>query len=286
MQTSLMESVREMESVGETGQEICIFQRQFDMAELTQDGYTDAVDEWSSNKWFIRSPVSAHIRMTRRENLRSFGVVLKSMFEQRYIDRDDEPYFGRELSTGAIPPKWSFIVSEPASYTREKQYIRIYADEQIVTCYECNGTGKIPHDKCNGTGRLKCPDRKCHSGMVTVTDKQITTIIKPDGSTDKYTVTTKRQVVCKKCMGAGTIIDLECHGTGLMQCPTCLGTGKLLSFPVLVATFIPRTDYRVMNPSELPDKKIYRPKGWFRKEKLSGNILVDRTGIDLGESPT
>ncbi len=84
MQTALIESAGEMEStsgmmesVKETEQEICIFQGQFEMAELTQEGYTDAVDEWSSGKWFIRSPVSAYIRMTRRENMRDFGTVLK-----------------------------------------------------------------------------------------------------------------------------------------------------------------------------------------------------------------
>jgi len=279
MQTALMKSVRG------TGEEICVFQRQFEMAELTQEGFSNTVDEWSSSKWFIRSPVSAHIRMERRQNTHSFGIVLKSMFEQRYITRDDEPYFGGELCTGEIPPKWSVIVPPPGSYTREKRYVRIFADEQVVSCYECNGTGKIPHDKCNGTGRLACPNRKCRNGMVTVTDKRTISISKPDGGTDKYTVRTKRQVVCKKCMGVGTIIDQECNGTGLMQCPTCLGTGKLVSFPVLVATFIPRTDYWVMNPTALPDRKIYRPKGWFRKERLSGIMLVDRTGIDLGEIP-
>ncbi len=268
-----------------TKQKTSPFQHEFEVQEQTQEQFVKSLDGWSSRKWLIRSPLSAHIRIDRRQNMRSFGVALTSLFERRHIIRDDEPYFGGELCRGEMPPRWSFIVSPPDSYIRQRREARIYADERVVWCDECKGTGLVIHKECGGTGRLPCPNEKCVDGMVTFTGKDTVTVRNPDGRIDTYAAATERERPCGRCHGVGDIHHRECNGSGKVECSRCLGTGKLLSFPMLVSVFTPVTDYQVINPTALPHRKIYRPGGWLRKEKLSGIMLVDRTGVELGEIP-
>ena len=111
------------------GQESGSFQYQFGAEEQIQEQFTRIVDDWSDSKWFTRSPLSSHIYMDRCQNLRGFGVVLKSMFEMRYIIRDDE----RCTHCGACIT----ICPTEALYMDKKSMKVIFDDTKCIACELC-----------------------------------------------------------------------------------------------------------------------------------------------------
>jgi hypothetical protein len=81
-------------------------------------------------------------------------------------------------------------------------------------CKACLGLGLADCQKCSGTARVKCTNRGCVGGMVTVK------------AGDRLGHSLEHQERCKICGGVGVIACEKCRGSGAVLCKTCNGTGE------------------------------------------------------------
>ena len=85
-------------------------------------------------------------------------------------------------------------------------------------CRLCFGTRRSDCPECNGTGYIKCPNKDCSNGKITVLDSDSTKNIKRIESVHP-------NKPCPACRGVGWIRCSECTGTGACTCRECGGSG-------------------------------------------------------------
>lgn len=155
-----------------------------------------------------------------------------------------------------------------------------------VTCAICSGHGKIECNDCKGKGEKKCGNLiwGCNGSGKVFDDKtrknKTCTKCKGKGKIKCKTCKTKGEIACSRCSSKGVVVCSKCSGKktitckvcygdqkryGLVDCPTCLTNGKLISF------YYVTTDINV-----LEDKNLIRYEtGVLIKDSKFKEILYD-----------
>ena len=82
-------------------------------------------------------------------------------------------------------------------------------------CAGCSGLGVQDCTQCKSAGRVKCTNKGCVNGWITVKDA--------NSLTPKSTMTHRE--VCAVCSGSGFMACPDCRGVGTTPCKLCSGSG-------------------------------------------------------------
>lgn len=246
------------------------------------------LDEWSKRETFVKNNLSRLITISEIKNEAHYVLVLKTLYEERRIEQAHEPYKGQPVFTEPLlniweePAETNGVVQPPSGFKQETRNIRLKAEEEVKTCYECHGAGEVTCPTCNRTGREVCPE--CHgscrvrcsacwgSGSVSETETETYQEYNPStGRTETKTRTKIVQRQCSNCGGSGRITCPRCHGFGWITCRTCSGRGvitcpvcegykALLWYHVLVVDFKPCKDSTIPLSNDISLKEDDREK--------------------------
>jgi len=239
------------------------------------------LDEWSKGKTFVKNNLSRYITISEIKNEEQYVLVLRTLYEERKIEQTHESYKGQPVFTEPLldiweePAETNGVVQPSTGFKQETRNIRLKAEEEVKTCYECDGEGEVTCPACNRTGREVCP--RCHgscqvrcracggSGSVSETVTETYEEYNPDtgrNETKTRTKTVRRQclncigsgrVTCPRCHGSGWITCRTCSGSGVITCPVCKGYKELLWYHALVVDFKPCKDSTIPLPDDIKE---------------------------------
>ncbi|MCS7189493.1 MAG: hypothetical protein NZ933_06800 [Bacteroidia bacterium] len=147
-----------------------------------------------------------------------YRLEMRNLIESRTIEEVEMPYKGGRISSGGRIDPWEYIERIEVDYSQlpieSREYLLdpIPGCDEVYTCEECKGDGKISCEICSGTGNIICP--KCEG------DRHLR-CRNCDGH---------GEVRCRKCYGAGRVKDYrskgyircdKCHGRGYYPCSEC-----------------------------------------------------------------
>lgn len=181
------------------------------------------LNAWSDARPLWRRPAlgrMASIRQIRHENI--YWYTLRVLYETREPEQTvEEP--DRQMTT--IKPerklgRWDAPLPPPNGFEDDAGgIVRLPGSTRVVSCDDCNGTGRKVCLRCNGNGRIRAPANPAPPADPAPPAKPMTS------SPATANVTAPAQVAA-----APRIIPCpDCEGSGGLQCPRCGGESRLIT---------------------------------------------------------
>jgi phage FluMu protein Com len=201
------------------------------------------------------------VKITKARELRSYRVVLDSLFEKRHSTRKEEPFEGGGVPAATVTEAnirvWSYPYATATEFRKDTKENAVEESREVRPCKTCGGRKAMKCDGCSGGGVIAC--LTCMTKGVTVCPRcggegyrevQTGTRSKPQRCNCIGGRYAGSDVVCGNCNGTGTVYREEpvyqavpctcgtgkvrcpkCGGHGRLPCPTCTGSGKLPCSP-------------------------------------------------------
>jgi len=180
-----------------------------------------------------------------------------------------------------------FQISRPSSFVKEKHSYRINGSQNISTCYNCRGKGKVTCPSCNGRGEVKCSacsgkgyvtctrcDGKGYIERIEYNYEKKENITKQEKCSYCYNGTKK----CYTCDGSGIVKCSRCNSSGIVTCSTCSGYGELISYDVLDIEDFPEKQIKYAIFSNIEQSKLKSING-----KIICKLLSESGKLNISE---
>lgn len=225
---------------------------------LTADEAKDVLKIWAGKGLFRQKNLADNLKIDEINTHSFFKVQFNSQYESRQIVTESVAFSGGYIDDkGNEPSLWEIEVVPPSDFEKSSERVKVPHSENVTTCHNCSGSGKVSCSSCGGSGRTTCFG--C-GGAGRITRYQQKSEYDYYTKQTRYTTETVYET-CYSCSGAGQVSCSSCGGNGRQQCRTCEGYGKIKTYKMLSVQFTNRTWTNAVNNSELPNKKLLKSSG-------------------------
>ena len=195
------------------------------------------IDRWSEENasFFYRPGLGRLVELDHRTDSRAYVLDLSSFYEERSLVPRSEPYRGEPLTPGHFEGLWSIEVLPQKLYEEEARELVVPGSEEVSSCVNCGGDGRVRCSRCNGDGIhtcAKCDGKKlltcgsCH-GQGRVNCGSCSCGEATCSSCGGRGINSSDSRSCQSCNGRGKCRCGNCNGRGERECGTCSGNRKV-----------------------------------------------------------
>jgi hypothetical protein len=226
-----------------------------ELVALPEDEAREAINRWSDGFFRIRF-LGDKIFLNKVTPCYSYNVRLRTQYEERNVVTACEPYHGQQIDNYGRPPEpWSIEVRCPNEYEERSEIIRVPHTDRISRCPQCAGVGEVSCRRCHGTGQTAC---SWCGGMGFIQRMEMQPGPNIQGQPSMRPVMVRSH--CPSCFN-GRVSCSTCGGNGRITCSTCEGTCQVCLFEQLTVRFRNKSDYEVLDTTEVPDENFEKLKG-------------------------
>jgi phage FluMu protein Com len=236
------------------------------------------------------------VKIIKARELRSYRVVLDSLFERRQVTRKEEPFEGGSVPAATVTEAnvrvWSYPYATATEFrggtrenvvegSKEVRPCKTCEGQKTVTCDACSGRRIVVCSNCGGSGDFRCGlcEGKGYRQVHTSTRQRQERCYCSGGywSDGKPCVRCNGQGwypvdepvyqavpctcgtgrrKCSLCDGHKQIRCPTCTGSGKLPCSPCKATGQMLSYLAVVQTFEPATQTLSVPCAGVKDQRI------------------------------
>jgi hypothetical protein len=224
------------------------------------------LNEWSSTGFFRVRRLGDRMTIDEIRTLSSYTVRLRTQYEDRSVSRASRPYLGGAIDDhGMALRPWDIHVAAPENFEDRTEQLPVPHTESVHTCAPCSGFGKVNCGPCQGWGKVTCT--WCNGrGYRERTELRTTT--GPGGQPQTESVTVRDNCTCFD----GKVNCTHCNGHGKVQCATCAGSGRVVSFDLLTVQFRAVWLVEYVNTTQVPEEQMKQAVGTVLADERANRI--------------
>lgn len=175
------------------------------------------LNAWSDARPWLRRPAlgrMAAIRQIRHDNV--YWYTLRVLYETREPAQTvEEPDRQKaKIKLEREPGLWEVSLPAPQEFESDAGgAVRIPGSTRVISCDDCNGTGRTVCPRCNGNGRIPAP-----ADPVPRSNSLPGSLITADSTAPAQVAAEPRIIPCP-----------DCEGRGGLQCKRCGGESRLIT---------------------------------------------------------
>ena len=119
------------------------------------------INLWSNENWRVARDLGTYMDIVSWGTDEVWEVALETRWETRDMEIISEPYAGRQVGIPQpLLPVWDYELPAVTGLKAPQTRTRLDGLDEIVSCTNCNSTGRALCSGCNGRGWVVCPECK------------------------------------------------------------------------------------------------------------------------------
>ena len=244
----------------------------------------EMINAWAKSSFFRLPRLGDRITIDKIIPASAYVIRLDSEYESRVVTEKTVAHEGGPIEVEGEPPDPSaVVVRSPSDFEDRTNQIELPRSQRIASCDTCSSEGTIPCLTCKGSGKTQCS--RCHGRGYRVKTTAKSMILPGKTMKDRhgFPLDLKRQRTpfvevredCRSC-NRGEVTCSRCKGGREQRCPTCSGSGRVVTSKVLTVQFRHVMGGDVVNPGPVPTERI---------QEEAGEVVVDALDKDIGAVP-